>query len=218
MHRGWDDTHRKSTGISAGWWVGAGSSPAPPPSPMRKAGRCFVELQEQPLPRTPSLLKEGEPRQGHRTYREGSQLHRASLSRTWASCFPQNVRPLGVSLFLLLYPRNGGSIRSRLTCVCFQKGCVTWTLFLLLHEGPRCRRVAQACLCECPWAPVYLNKGAGKVPKWSNSSNSLFPAWHWPALQPFIITNKILMHFIYALMNFITNTINALTRLRHNTS
>ena len=43
--------------------VGAGSSPAPPPSPMRKAGRCFVELQEQPLPRTPSLLKEGEPRQ-----------------------------------------------------------------------------------------------------------------------------------------------------------
>ena len=103
--------------------------------------------------------------------------------------------------------------------VCFQKGCVTWTLFfLLLHEGPRCRRVAQACLCECPWAPVYLNKGAGKVPKWSNSSNSLFPAWHWPALQPFIITNKILMHFIYALMNFIINTINALTRLRHNTS
>ena len=63
VHRGWDDTHRKSTGISAGRGVGAGSSPAPPPSPMRKAGRCFVELQEQPLPRTPSLLKEGEPRQ-----------------------------------------------------------------------------------------------------------------------------------------------------------
>lgn len=179
---------------------------------MKKAGRCFVELQEQPLPRTPSLLKEGKPRQRAQTL-----LRR--LGRTWASCLPQNVRQLGVSLFLLLYPRNGGSIRSCLTCVCFQTGCVTWTLFfLLLHEGPWCRCVVQACLCECPWAPVSLNKRAGKMPKWSDSSNSLSPAQHWPALQPFLITYKILMHFIYSLMNFIINTVNALIRLRHNTS
>lgn len=67
-NRVWDDTHRKSTGISAG--EGAGGQSLHPRlllPPVREAGKCFVEVQEQPLPRTPSPLKEGEPRQRAQT-------------------------------------------------------------------------------------------------------------------------------------------------------
>ena len=50
VHWGWDDTHRKSTGISGQGWEQGLHPVLLLLSPPREAGRCFVELQEQSLP------------------------------------------------------------------------------------------------------------------------------------------------------------------------
>ncbi|CAI9166502.1 unnamed protein product [Rangifer tarandus platyrhynchus] len=58
-------------------------------------------------------------------------------------------------------PRDGGSIRSRLTCVYFQKGSVTWTLFLLLHRGLGVN-VRHTRACERPRVPSIRTKERGR--------------------------------------------------------
>ena len=62
-----------------------------------------------------------------------------------------------------------------------------------------------------------LSKGAEKLQKWTNDSE-LLSVPHWPSWKHLIVMNRIFMHFICALMNFIINTMNALILLRHNTS
>ena len=207
VHWGWDDTHRKSTGISGQGWEQGLHKLLLLPRRGRLEG-ALLSFKSSPFP-YPSPLKEGEPRQRAQALPRSSQLLRASQQALGLPAPTERQTTWGL---FLLQPRKGGSIRSRLTCVCFQKGGVMWILFLLLHRGLGVD-VWHTCACECPRAPVCLNKGAGTLLKWSNSSNPLPPARHWSALQPFIVTNKIFMHFIYALMKFIINTINALTLL-----
>ena len=83
----------------------------------------------------------------------------------------------------------------------------------------------RACLQGCthmrvrvPVGPhVCLSKVAEKLQKWSGdpklSCRQRGPGW-WCL----IVTHRIFMHFTYALMDFIINTINTLILLRHNTS
>lgn len=67
-------------------------------------------------------------------------------------------------------------------------------------------------------SPCVWTKEQGSRRNAAIAQNSSYPAQCWPASRPLIVMNKILMHFIYALMNFIINTINTLILLRYNTS
>lgn len=159
---GLDDTHRMSTSISTGEGGSLHSLIIIPLPPAREAGRHFTEVQEQPLPSRPAPLKEDEPRRsaGSR-HHEGSQPHgHLSVGRGppvshWTS------DPFAVPLFLMPHPRNRGSMSSYLTCMCFQKGCVTWTASFFLRV---------ACIHMC------LSKKAETLQKRRKGSKLLGPS------------------------------------------